>query len=200
VSVENKILAEQPATGSSGMLTKVSRLKHYAKKALNVLNAKIAFRKATHVGKFVQLLGKAKVGAWGGDIYIHDKVIIDSSTAKVEIVSNEGGRLEIGEGTYINYGVSIAANSSIKIGKKCNIGTYCIVIDSDYHGIEDRDNPPPPQPVVLEDNVWLGARVIVLKGVTIGKDSVIGAGSVVTKNIPPRSVAVGLPAKVIKTF
>lgn len=200
MSLENKTMIKQPSAGNPGLLTKIFRLKHYAQKALNVLNARFYFRKATHLGKYVQLLGKPKVGAWGGEIYIHDKVIIDSSTAKVEIVSNEGGRLEIGEGTYINYGVSIAANSSIKIGKKCNIGTYCIVIDSDYHGIEDRDSPPPPQPVVLEDNVWLGARVIVLKGVTIGKDSVIGAGSVVTKNIPPRSVAVGLPAKVIKTF
>jgi maltose O-acetyltransferase len=73
-------------------------------------------------------------------------------------------------------------------------------MDDDYHGIEDRHSPPPPKSIILEDNVWLGARVTILKGVTIGHDSVIGAGSVVTKSIPPRSVAVGVPASVIKTF
>jgi maltose O-acetyltransferase len=53
---------------------------------------------------------------------------------------------------------------------------------------------------VLQDNVWLGNRVIVLPGVTIGHDAVVGAGAVVSRDIPPRSVAVGVPAQVIKTF
>jgi acetyltransferase-like isoleucine patch superfamily enzyme len=56
------------------------------------------------------------------------------------------------------------------------------------------------KPIILEDDVWLGARVIVLKGVTIGQGAVIGAGSVVTRDIPPHSVAVGQPARVVKTF
>jgi maltose O-acetyltransferase len=52
----------------------------------------------------------------------------------------------------------------------------------------------------MEDNVWLGNRVIVLPGVTIGHDAVVGAGAVVVKDIPPRSVAIGNPARVVKTF
>jgi maltose O-acetyltransferase len=175
-------------------------LKRYTGIALNVLRARFYLRKANFLGKYIQLIGRPKIGAWGGEMYIHDKVIIDSSTAMVELVSNYGGRLEIGERTYINYGTSIAANAAVTIGKRCHIGTHCIIIDYDYHGIEERDNPPPPEPITIGDNVWLGARVIVLKGVTIGQDSVIAAGSVVTKDIPPRSVAAGMPAKVIRTF
>jgi len=75
-------------------------------------------------------------------------------------------------------------------------------MDNDFHRLEPerRNERPDSAPIILEDNVWLGARVIVLKGVTIGEGSVIGAGSVVTKDIPPRSLAVGMPAKVIKTL
>ncbi|MBL4677498.1 MAG: hypothetical protein JKY70_15040 [Mucilaginibacter sp.] len=56
------------------------------------------------------------------------------------------------------------------------------------------------KPVIIEDNVWIGETVSVLPGVTIGKGSIIGASAVVTKNIPPYSIAVGNPAKVIKTY
>jgi maltose O-acetyltransferase len=74
------------------------------------------------------------------------------------------------------------------------------MMDNDFHRIEPerRNERAESAPIILENNVWLGARVIVLKGVTIGEGSVIGAGSVVTKNIPSRSLAVGQPAKIIK--
>ena len=90
----------------------------------------------------------------------------------------------------------------ISIGPRCAIGSHAIIIDNDFHTIdpERRYDVPPSEPIILEENVWLGARVIVLRGVTIGAHSVIGAGSVVTRNVPPRSVAVGLPARVVKSI
>lgn len=86
------------------------------------------------------------------------------------------------------------------MGRNCNIGQYAIINDNDYHDIQDHDRLPPSRPVIIEDRVWLGARVIVLRGVRIGHDSVVGAGSVVAKDIPPRSVAMGFPARVIELF
>jgi acetyltransferase-like isoleucine patch superfamily enzyme len=80
----------------------------------------------------------------------------------------------------------------------------CLVTDAD-HRFDDPDKPVPWQgftskgPTIIEDNVWLGAHVVVTSGVRIGRRSVIGANSVVTTDIPPFSVAAGSPAKVIRT-
>jgi len=82
----------------------------------------------------------------------------------------------------------------IKSGAKCGANT--LITDSDWH-LEDK-RAGLPSPVIIEDNVWLGEGVKVLKGVTIGKNSVIGAGSVVSKSIPANVVAAGNPCKIIK--
>jgi len=174
------------------------RLPGLMNQALHLANARWRLRRCT-IGPFVQVLGNPRVDNWG-ELILGEKVIIDSITARAELVCNYGAKMEIGARSYINYGTSISAHQFVKIGKYCRIGTYCNIADNDFHGIEDRMTLPPSAPVILEDNVWLGAKVIVLKGVTIGHDSVIGAGSVVTKDIPPRSIAVGMPAKVIRTF
>ena len=130
------------------------------------------------------------------------RVRLVSTAAKLEIATLEGGTLEIGERTFVNYGGSIAPAESVHIGADCLIGTHSIIMDNDFHRIEPerRLEWPESKPIVIEDNVWLGARVIVLGGVTIGRDSCIGAGSVVTGDIPPRSLAVGVPARVIRTL
>ncbi len=88
----------------------------------------------------------------------------------------------------------------MQIGDGCQIGSYACLMDNDYHSVEDRNKPGESRPIVLGRNVWLGVRVIVLKGVTIGENAVIGAGSVVTKDIPADCVAAGVPARVIRTF
>jgi maltose O-acetyltransferase len=131
---------------------------------------------------------------------IGDRVRLTSTLAPLELVASEGGTLEICAGTYINYGASISASLLVRIGPRCSLGTHVILMDSDFHQVEPerRNELPEAAPVILQENVWLGARVIVLKGVTIGADSVIGAGSVVTHDIPPRCVAAGVPARVIR--
>ena len=110
------------------------------------------------------------------------------------------GTLEIGERVLINHGCSIGATKLVRIGPRCNIGSQAILIDNAFHELdpERRNEQPDPAPVILEENVWLAARVIVLPGVTIGKNSVVGAGSVVTRDIPADVLAAGIPAKVIR--
>ncbi|MBN2789758.1 MAG: acyltransferase [Candidatus Delongbacteria bacterium] len=99
-------------------------------------------------------------------------------------------------------GTVISAAKSIRIGKDVLCGANTTITDFDWHGVEpeERRTSPEPKEVVIEDNVWLGLNSIVLKGVTIGKNSVIGANSVVTKDIPANVVAGGNPCKVIRNF
>lgn len=102
-------------------------------------------------------------------------------------------------------GSTINATRSVSIGNNVLIGSGSIITDTDSHPILPEDRLFHPErtkskPVIIEDNVLIGTRCIILKGVVIGKDSVIGAGSVVTKNIPPRSVACGNPAVVVKSI
>ena len=111
--------------------------------------------------------------------------------------------IEIGDHTGISGG-TIAAWKSIKIGSHVLIGSGAMIIDSDSHSLdwEERRNGNDSQfrPIVIEDDVFIGARAIILKGVTIGRGAIIGAGAVVTSDIPAWSVAVGNPAKVVKSL
>jgi acetyltransferase-like isoleucine patch superfamily enzyme len=110
-------------------------------------------------------------------------------------------KIIIGANTYINRNTLIDAIALVKIGCDCAIGPNCYLTDHD-HGLNPKF-PPLLQSMVhsntkIGDRVWIGANVTILKGVNIGDDAVIGAGSVVTKNIPQAAIAVGVPAKVIK--
>jgi maltose O-acetyltransferase len=167
--------------------------------AWQVFNAQRRLRRAKRVPWSVRLEGRARVLGKGAIVF-GNRVRLTGTTVPLEFAAWRGGRIDIGDGTFINYGTSISAHALISIGRDCNIGQYTIINDNDYHDIEDHTRVPPPQPVILEDRVWLGARVIVLKGVRIGHDAAIGAGSVVTHDIPPRSVAVGMPARVVRQF
>jgi acetyltransferase-like isoleucine patch superfamily enzyme len=107
--------------------------------------------------------------------------------------------ITIGDHVLVSPGVRISAANSISIADSCMLASNAYITDSDWHGIYDRSlTPTEVSFVVLEENVWIGDSAIVCKGVTIGKNSIIGAGSVVTSDIPPNVIAAGNPAKVIK--
>lgn len=114
----------------------------------------------------------------------------------------DGIKLSIGQGTYINRHCFLDVIESVAIGRRVAIGPGCYITDHD-HG-SDPMRPPLAQdmlakPTQIGDDVWIGANVVVLKGVTIGQRTIIGAGSVVTKDLPADVVAVGVPAKVIRS-
>lgn len=111
-----------------------------------------------------------------------------------------GENIFIGARTFINYNLVALDVATITIGEDCQIGPNVQLL-TPTHPVEPqprKDKLEAAEPITLEDNVWLGGGVIVLPGVTIGKDSVIGAGSVVVRNIPAGVVAVGNPARVIR--
>jgi acetyltransferase-like isoleucine patch superfamily enzyme len=113
---------------------------------------------------------------------------------------NEGeGFINIGKYSLICPGVRISAASGITIGDSCMMASSVYITDSDWHGIYDRlDYIGSSAPVTIGNNVWVGDSAIICKGVNIGENSIIGAGSVVRKNIPANSIVAGNPAKVVK--
>lgn len=118
--------------------------------------------------------------------------------------------IDIGDNVQINDYVHIGAVGSVTIGNNVLMASKIYISDhnhgsydlnkSDHPGIDPIKRSPIVKPVVIEDNVWIGEASCILPGVRIGKGSVIGASAVVTKNVPPYSIAVGNPAKVIKKY
>jgi maltose O-acetyltransferase len=110
-------------------------------------------------------------------------------------------RISIGARTGTNNNITIVSMLSVSIGEDCLIGDLVSIYDCDFHGIDPatrRSSSGIIKPVLIGKNVWLGSRVMVLKGVTIGDNTVVAAGSVVTTNLPPNVIAGGVPAKVIR--
>lgn len=112
-------------------------------------------------------------------------------------------RIRIGAGTFLNIGTMVAAIELVEIGDHCMLANGCFVSDAN-HRFDDPVMPVPWQgftskgPTRIGDNCWLGAHVVVTSGVTIGERCVIGANSVVTADVPPYSIAAGIPAKVLR--
>ncbi|MBR9805091.1 acyltransferase [bacterium] len=138
-----------------------------------------------HIGRQATLISdrdqRIRLGVWGKD--------------------NESGEIHIGDYVIISPAVRISAAESIRIGDNCMLANGVYITDSDWHGVYDRVSyDEAAKPVVLEDNVWLGDRVTVLKGVKIGRNSIVAAGAVVTKDIPENVIAAGNPACVVKNL
>ncbi|WP_414617740.1 acyltransferase [Dyadobacter sp. 32] len=117
------------------------------------------------------------------------------------IYVKENANLSIGKGSGLS-GVTIVSWNKITIGENCGIGANVSIWDTDFHGIyfENRTvkDKIKTAPIHIGNDVWIGANCMILKGVTIGDRSVIGAGSLVNKNIPPDEVWGGNPAKFIR--
>jgi len=114
-------------------------------------------------------------------------------------------RVRIGSGSMFNIAVMVAALELVEIGEHCMFANGCVITDAN-HRFDDRERPVTWQgftsrgPTRVGDNVWCGAHVVITSGVTVGERCVIGANSVVTRDLPPFSVAAGAPARVIRSF
>ncbi len=109
------------------------------------------------------------------------------------------GRISIGNYALITPGVRISASDLIEIGDSCMIASGAYITDSDWHGIYDRiERNTEPRPIRIGNNVWIGDRATILKGVTIGDNSIVGASAVVSHDVPANVVVAGNPARVVK--
>lgn len=148
----------------------------------------------------------------GSEIVINNKVSLCSDSRYTALgvsrpvilrTLRQGASIVIGEESGLS-GTTICASRSVHIGKRCLIGADVMISDTDFHHLipEGRryrsEVEAAASPVVIGNDVFVGARVIILKGVSIGDGSVIGAGSVVTRDIPAGVICVGNPAKVVR--
>lgn len=131
------------------------------------------------------------------ELLVGTDTVLDRGTV-LEVAS---GSLRIGRRVVFGHHCTVAAKQSVVIGDDCLIAELVSVRDHDHETadvrVPMRDQGARCAPVVIGRDVWLGTRVVVLKGVTIGDGSIIGAGAVVTRDVPPYSIAIGVPARVI---
>ncbi len=163
-----------------------------------VLLARWHLRNCNHVSRLVSVNGKPLI-VNRGLMVIGDEVRIWSNIERAKLFTGSQGKLIIGRNSRIN-GAHISAHLEILIGENVRIAPYSIILDSDFHDVRDHFSDGRASRVVIENNVWLATRCTILKGVTIGEGSVVASGAVVTKNVPPRSVVAGVPARVIRTI
>jgi acetyltransferase-like isoleucine patch superfamily enzyme len=138
-------------------------------------------------------------GSRANRIEIGDNVFIGRSS----VINTKNGDLFIGDNTNIAMNCFIQSGKSVKIGKNVLFAAYGYVIGGGDHETDRTDVPIIAQGqvvrgITIEDNCWIGAGVKVQDGTIIGRDTIVGSGAVVTKDIPPFSIAVGVPAKVVK--
>lgn len=146
------------------------------------------------------------VDVWGPNIELGAHVQLTCARGNAISLStwdsgDRQGRITIGDHVLISPGAHIISSVGVTIGRNTMMAAGCYISDSDWHDTYDRTAERTKYaPVVLEENVWLGIRTIVGKGVTIGRNSIVGAGSVVVSDIPPDCIAAGNPARVVKTL
>nr|WP_018722784.1 acyltransferase [Salinispora fenicalii] len=149
------------------------------------------------LGRDVEIRGRVRLRR-GVRVHIGDRTRIN------KLVRFAGpGEVHIGADCLLN-ATWIGVWTSVTVGDRCLLSD-CEVRDNDFHNLrpEVRHDPPSPRakaPIVIADNVWVGAHALVLKGVRIGQDSVVGAATVVRTDVPPRVVVIGNPQQIVKKF
>ena len=176
-----------------------------------MLNRVLLKKKGAVLGRNVQIPGKLNLVTSGNNVIgIGDNFYFSSGDAVNPISSNLQGAIYLENGASLKIGNNVGMSStrmwvhdSVTIGNNVKIGACVLITDTDAHPLDylarrSSIEGTKSAPIVIEDDVWVGAHSIILKGVTIGARSTIGAGSVVTKSIPAGCVAAGNPCKVIK--
>ena len=160
--------------------------------------ATAVFRWAGARSAIVTVDGRCPVLLTAGSITC-GRLFLRCKTIPIELGASKTGSLVLGERVFINTGATIVANRSIVLGDDCLIGDLVAIFDTDFHPIEP-SCPVRFAPVRLGANVWVGRSATILPGVTIGDHAVIAAGSIVTGNVPARTLVAGVPARPIRTL
>lgn len=190
--------AATPATVPSGGFRRLRALQRYAnvyfavrRRYLLLRYPRLTLEPGVRIGGRLRISGPVRVRIGAGS----------RLTKSVRITGY--GEVTIGRNTLLN-GPWIGCWQSVTIGNDCLVSESDIV-DTDYHNLQPhlRHAPPGPKvsaPIVIEDNVWIGARTAVLKGVTVGSGSVLGLGTIVRRSVPPRVVVIGDPQHIVQQF
>ena len=144
------------------------------------------------IGKLPKITNRSRISIGKG-------VTFQNVTQRTRLSASNSGSIFIGKSTFINQGCNFHSDSSIWIGENVKIGENVTIFDTSFHSKYGNDKIK-SKPVVIESDVWIANNVSILLGVTIGKGSVIGIGSIVLKSFPPNSFVVGNPGYLKETF
>ncbi len=170
------------------------------------LHYNLSFKKKfSSIGSKPMVWGIWNVVVYGPNISLGKRVLIvggNGYRTTLTSVNSSGGRqgsITIGDNVLVMNGVRISSASEIIIEDDCMLANFCYLMDADWHDLHDRtDSPGKTKSIVLKKGAWIGDSAIICKGVTIGTNSVVGAGSVVRKDVPDNVVVAGNPAQIIK--
>ena len=171
----------------------------FRNRVLHLLFGLGIFRHGIKIGKQSFIREHSVIRRHGGTIVLGNKTQI-FPYSRIQTIDRQSV-LTIGNNTMIGYRFTCLCKEQIKIGNDCMIAQDVFITDCNHSTDKNVGyNFLVSKPVNIGNHVWIGAKAIILPGITIGDDSIIGAGAVVTKSIPPFSIAVGNPAKVIKKW
>ena len=156
-----------------------------AERAVALVRARWLFRSLTSLGHNVAAYGPIAVKN-EGTLELGDRLTFVGGMMPSSLVCHPGARLAIGADTQFNYGVSLEAWESVTLGERCMFASFVRISDRDGHRTA---------PIVIEDDVWVAHGAIIMPGVRVGARSVVSAGSIVTQDVPPDSLAMGNPAR-----
>ena len=157
------------------------------------VNAELRLRGAKHVGALPTILGTPRVDAT--DLEVGDFFKIWSVHGRQTLITG-WGRIRIGDRVFVNSGVIIMSVIEVTIGDDVAIANEAYLTDTDSHGVEGR--PVKNKPIRIGDGSWIGARAIILPGVTIGRRCLVAAGAVVSRDVPDDTLVAGNPAQVVR--
>ena len=169
-----------------------------ARDALQTARCALRLRRRGIRAGLVTCEGRLPVVHGGGTCTL-GRVALRGFVAPVEIGALRDAELSIGDRTFINQGSSIVASLSIAIGTDVRIGDFVAIYDSAHHPLEEGGETQ-RAPVVVGANAWIARGAIVLPGVTIGRHAVVAANSVVTDDVPQRTLVAGSPARIVRSL
>jgi serine acetyltransferase len=168
-----------------------------AARAAGLARGALSRHRFDRCGPGLCVLGRLRCERIGGTIELGSRVLLWPGV-KLSADSADGSlaRLRIGDRTHIGDRSEIHCGRDVSIGARCAISWDVVILDRDYHALDADDEQC--RAVTIGDDVWIGCRAMVLKGVTIGAGAVVAAGAVVTADVPARALAAGNPARVVR--
>ena len=172
-------------------------LRRLARRIVNIAARFWWSRAGVKIGDKVAFHGMPPRLVVHGQLSFGDQVTFRGGRVRTFIDVKASGAVAIGSGSFVNSGVEIQSVVGVTIGSGCLLGDEVVIQDTSFHEI-DEGAAPKVAPVVIGDNVWIARRAIILPGVTIGDHAVIGAGSIVTRSVGPKTVVAGNPARPLR--
>ena len=192
-SIGSRVYKDPRTEGLEGLVRRAWRF------AVNDLRVHFELRGVQRIGRGVGIRGHAPViQNVRGRIELGEHVFFDAPLTPAYLDVEPGALLSIGDDTYLHDNVWLGVTDLVKIGRRVRIAPGVRILDNAYHDLHDRRARPPSRPVVIDDDVWIAFDSLINPGVHLGRGAVVGAHSVVTRDVRPFTMVAGVPAREIR--